>query len=238
MQKRLVIFMALPGKGLPHQENLCSPVVTRGLSGKCMNLQNYTLCEVLARKPGSRLAGFRPGKPVAQTSPCFASDQSRRQSDDEARGRASYAGFLTTGTAFSASHRPAAVSLAYRRDSGHSRQNKSNEGLNRREFVRRCPQSPAVPCKAGFDFHAAKSSQAPVFPHDRKACLGFRPADFSTASNTSPFIRKLRKIETRFDAFQTYTLQGFKAVLGRIKTYFAEFSSGQDLQKRLQGGAK
>jgi hypothetical protein len=47
MQKPSVIFMALPGKGLPYQENLYRPVSTRGSNGNCMNLLNYTLCEVL-----------------------------------------------------------------------------------------------------------------------------------------------------------------------------------------------
>ena len=72
----------------------------------------------------------------------------------------------------------------------------------------------------------------------QKACLGFRPVDFSTASNTSPFIRKLRKIETLFYAFQTCVLKGFKALSWKNKTYCADFDFGQDLQKRLQGGAK
>ena len=88
--------------------------------------------------------------------------------------------------------------------------------------------------QAGVAFHAARSSQAPVCPHDlKKPQVHLHP----TASNTSPFIRKLRKIETLFDAFKTHTLQGFKAVLGGIKTYFARFCSGQGVQNCLQGGA-
>jgi hypothetical protein len=46
METASIFFIVQPGKGLPHTKNLCSVNTTRGLSGKCMNLLNYTLCEV------------------------------------------------------------------------------------------------------------------------------------------------------------------------------------------------
>ena len=118
---------------------------------------------------------------------------------------------FATRTAPSASHRPAAASLACRPDSRHRGQSKSNE-VRLAEFVRRCPQSPAPSCKP------------------------FLISAFGL-SNTSPFILKMIDLAHKADKLKTRVLQGFMAVLATLKTYCAEFSSGQGVQKRLQGGA-
>jgi hypothetical protein len=53
METALIFFIVQSGKGVPHTKNLCTVNTTRGLSGKCMNLRNYTLCEVREPKKSS-----------------------------------------------------------------------------------------------------------------------------------------------------------------------------------------
>ena len=178
------------------------------------------------RQAGCSLPVSASQKPVAQTSPCFAPDLPQRQGgNEEARRVRASRRVLTTGTAPSAGHRSAAASLAYRPDSRHRGQSKSN-AVRLAEFVRRCPQSPATSCQAAFDFHPASSSHA---------LRSGRVTGNSTASNTSPFILILRIFETPANLLKTRVLQGFMAVLATLKTYCAEFSSGQGVQKRLHG---
>jgi len=49
MKTPSAFFIGQPGKALPHSENLCSPVVTRGFDANAMIWQDYTLCEVMER---------------------------------------------------------------------------------------------------------------------------------------------------------------------------------------------
>jgi hypothetical protein len=69
-----------------------------------------------------------------------------------------------------------------------------------------------------------------------KAGFDFRPVDFLTASNTSPFSLILTQMTQRIDTPQTRASKGFKAVLVRFKTRCADLCFGQGGQKRFQGG--
>jgi hypothetical protein len=124
-------------------------------------------------------------------------------------------GFKATGTAPSACHRPAAASPDYLPQSRHRRQSRPNE-VCRVARVQVCPQSPAASCQAGFDFHAARSSQAPVCSHDLK-----KPqVDFQRGLVTPPFWVIFDPETAKSNTPQTHTPQGLKALFASLKTCF------------------
>ena len=228
MKTPSAFFIGQPGKALPHSENLCSPVVTRGFDANTMFLHHYTLCEVVDRKAGRISSRSAPEKPVAQTPPGFAPDLPQRQrGNEEARRVRASRRVWATGTVPSACHRPAAASLACQPDSRHRGQSKPN-AVRLAELVRCCPQSPAVSCQAAFDFHPARSSHA---------LRSGRVTGNPTASNTSPFILILRLFQGEVKPFESRMLKAFESISSTLKTYCAKFSSGQGVQNRFQGGA-
>ena len=93
--------------------------------------------------------------------------------------------------------------------------------------------------KTAFDFGDIRSLVISRAMAVRPRCeiSSARPKSFQRISNTSPLLLNLSVSYYRFDYFQTLILQCFKAVLSRFETYCANFSFGQGVQKRFQGGA-
>lgn len=163
------------------------------------------------REAGPIASRSTPEKSVAQTTPVFALDFHRRRQCQRGTARSACRKVLTTGAARSACHRPAAASLAYQPDSRHRRQSLPNEA-RLAEFVRLLPQAPAAPCKAAFDFHPAKLSQAPIFPADGK---------FPKGVVTPPFLLKSENLNMPSNPFKTGMLKALAAFLGDLQTYCA-----------------